>query len=366
VKTLKEEKISSWQVTALIAGYFLGTAIAMNSAVESGADAWFSELVAITVGLLVTGITAALAAIYPGKSLVQILVFCFGKTAGRIVGFCYLLFTLWLSSAVVLTFSYYNVANSFPETPLLFISICYMLVIAFAVKLGLEVIGRISEVLIVFVIIITVVTLFSCVTSFHPDAFLPMFKDGFSKPVTAGLKGSVLPFAEIFIALNILPNLNDRKKTFSVVRNGVFIAGGVILLFTIRNISVLGVDIAARNMYPAEKVFRLMPGLDVVPLLDINVIITGIVKVSVALYSAARMLGDIFELKDFKVFVLPLSALVVFGTIFLDKDMFSQIFYIAYIAPIIQMFNFVVIPLIMLIISLIKKRKPGEEVLILE
>jgi len=366
VKPLKEEKISSFQVTALIAGFFLGTSIVLNSAAESGADAWFSGLVAIAGGLILAGITAALAALHPGKSLVGILIFCFGKTAGKIIGFGYLLYSIWLSSVVVLTFSYYNVTVSFPETPILYISICYMLVIAFTVKLGLEVMGRISEVLIVFVVIIAAVTLFSFLTSFHPDAFLPMFKDGLAKPFTAGLKDSVLPFAEIFLALNILPNLNDRKKTFSVVWIAVLIAGGVLLLFTIRNISVLGVDVAARNIYPSEKVFRLMPGLDIIPLLDINVIILGIIKVSLTLYAGAKILGDIFGLKDFKTFVLPLAALDIVISVFVHRDIFTQLFVFDYIVPIVYIPILVIMPLIMMIISLIKKEKPGAEPPVLE
>lgn len=363
---LKEEKISPFQVTALIAGFFLGTSIVVNSAAESGADAWFSRLVAIAGGLILGGITAALAAMHPGKSLVEILIFCFGKTAGRIIGFGYLLYSIWLSGVVVLTFSYYNNTVSFPETPILYISICYMLVIAFAVKLGLEVMGRISEVLIVLIVIIVSVTFFSLFTSFHPDAFLPMFKDGLAKPFTAGIKDSVLPFAEIFLTLNILPNLNDRKKTFSVIWIAVLIAGGMFLLLTIRNISVLGVDVTARNVYPSEKVFRLMPGLDVIPLLDINVIILGIIKVSLALYAGAKMVGDIFGLKNFKTFVLPLAALDIVVSVFVHRDIFTQLFVSDYIVPIVYIPILVIIPLIMMIISLIKNEYSDTEPSLLE
>ncbi|MDR3643770.1 MAG: endospore germination permease [Clostridia bacterium] len=350
---MEEEKISPFQATALIAGSFLGSSIVMNPAAAAGADAWFSSLTAVVTGLVIVSMTAALAAIHPGKSLVEILIACFGRTAGRIIGFGYLLFSIWLSSAVVLTFSYYNVTISYPETPTLYISICYMLVIAFAVKIGLEVMGRISEVLIIFVVIITIVTFFSLMANFHPDAFLPMFKDGLAKPVTAGLKDST-PFAEIFLALNILPNLNDQKKTFRVTRNAVLLAGGIMFLFTIRNISVLGVDVAARDVYPSEKVFRLMPGLDIIPLLDINVIITGIIKVSVALYASAKILGDLFGLKEFKMFVLPLAALVTAVSVFVAGDFFSQSFVVINILSIAYLPILIILPMILLIVSLKK------------
>jgi spore germination protein KB len=366
VKLLKEEKISSYQMVMLIAGYFLGSSIILNPAAQDGADAWFTGLVNIAVGFLIVSITATLAMLYPGKSLVEILILCFGRTMGRIIGFFYLIFAIWLSGVTLLTFSNYSTSVSYPETPILFISICYMLIIAFAVKIGLEAMGRISEVLIVLAILISIVALLSLVTDFHPDAFLPLFKNGIAKPAVSGLMGGVLPFAEVFLALNILPNLNDKKKTFKSLTLAMLVAGGVMYLFTVRNISVLGVNMASRNVFPSEKVFRLMPVIDIIPLLDINVIVFGILKVSLALYAQAKILGDIFGFKEFKIYVLPLAALDIIVSNTLYPDFITQLYVANNIVPLMYVPVLVVMPLIMLIISLIKKNNPNEQLLKLE
>lgn len=356
---MEEEKISPLQTVAILVGFFLGTSIVMNAAAGSGPDAWFSGLVTIAGALAVTSITASLAALHPGKSLVEILIFCFGRTAGRIIGVGYLLFAVWLSGAVTFTFSYYNITVGYPETPAIFISICYILVIAFVVKMGLEVMGRISEVLIVVIMLVSLVTLFSFFTNFQPSAFLPLFKDGVAKPAVSGLKGSLLPFAEVFLALNILPNLNEPKKTFRVVWQAVLLAGGILLFFIFRNISVLGIDMAARNVYLSEKVFRLIPGLDITPLLEINVIISGVTKVSLALYSEVRIVGDLFGLKNFKILVLPFAALDTAFSVMAFGSLFDQLFIVNYIIPVAYIPILVIVPLIMFGISLIKKDKPG-------
>ncbi len=363
---MKEEKISSYQIVMLIAGFFLGTSIILNPAAKDGADAWFTGLVAIAAGLLVTCLTVTLAVKHPGQSLVEILIFCFGGVAGRIIGFFYFLFAMWLSSAVLLTFCNYSNSISYPETSILFLSICYMLIIAFAVKIGLEAMGRISEVLMVLSILITALALFSVLTDFHPDAFLPMFKNGIIKPAASGLMDGLLPFAEVFLALNIMPNLNDKKKTSKSLYLAVLVAGGIMYLFTIRNISVLGVSVAARNVFPSEKVFRLMPGLDILPLLDVNVIVFGILKVAIALYAQAKILGDIFGLKEFKINVLPLAALDVVISTILSHDFITQLYVAKNIVPLMYIPVLVVIPLNMLIISLIKKGKSNAPALKLE
>ena len=84
---MKEEKISSYQIVMLIAGFFLGTSIVLNPAAKDGADVWFTGLVAIASGLLVTCLTVTIAVKHPNKSLVEILIFCFGGVVGRIIGF---------------------------------------------------------------------------------------------------------------------------------------------------------------------------------------------------------------------------------------------------------------------------------------
>jgi spore germination protein KB len=176
----------------------------------------------------------------------------------------------------------------------------------------------------------------------------------------------VFPYAEVFLALNILPNLNDKKKTFKSLYLAVLVAGGVMYLFTIRNISVLGVNMTAINVFPSEKVFRLMPALDIIPLLDINVIVFGILKVSVVLYAQAKMLGDIFGLKEFKIYVLPLATLDIILSTTLHPDFITELYVANNIVPLMYVPVLFVMPLIMLIISLVKKENPDEHPLKLE
>jgi len=354
---VKEEQISSYQVIMLLAGFFLGTSIVMNPVIKDGADTWFSELVSIAAGILVISITAALSMRHPGKSLVEVLTICFGRKTGRIIGLFYFVFATWLSGEVILTFSNYSNSISYPETPILFLAISYMLIIAFTVKIGLEAIGRISEVLTVMAVLIASIALFSLFTDFHPNAFLPLFKNGIIKPAVDGIIGGMFPFAEIFLVLNITPNLNDKTKTFKSLILAGLLAGGTFYLFTIRNISVIGVDAAARTVFPSEKVFRLMPGIDIIPLLDINVIVCGIIKVSLILFAQARMLGDIFSLKEFKIFVLPLAALDVVVSTTLHNDFITQLYFAHNIVPLLYVPVLVAMPLVMLIISQIRKRR---------
>jgi spore germination protein KB len=141
----------------------------------------------------------------------------------------------------------------------------------------------------------------------------------------------------------------------------VLIGGGVMFIIVMRNIFVLGADVAARNVYPSVKVFQMMPVLSILPLLDINVILSGAIKIGLVLYFEAKMLGDLVGVKDFKVFVLPLAALDVAGSIFVDNNILNQLFVAAKIVTLAYIPILLIIPLIMLTISLVRKKKPRAE-----
>lgn len=350
----------------LFVGIFIGSAIVMNPAASAGEDAWFSTLVGCLSGFLVFSIIAALSVIHPGKSLIGVLIFCFGKKAGKIIGFIYVLFFLRLAGEILRNLSYYSNSVDFSETPLLFIIICYMLLVVFIVKMGLEVMGRISEVLVIFIILIIAVTFLSFFTDFHPDAFLPMFKNGVLPPAESGLKTAILPFGEGILALTILPNLNDRKKTFKVTSLSVLVSGGIFFITMARDIMTLGVSVAERYVFPSEKVFRLMLGIDIYPLLDISVIITGVIRVSIILYATAKSLAEIFDMKDFKIFVMPIAILDIANAMTLHYSLFTQLYWAENIVPFLDMPILFIMPLIMFVVSLVKKGKPGTESPVLE
>lgn len=360
--TVKEEKISVFQLTMVITGLFIGSGIALNAAFAFGADAWYGTIVSIVTALVLGGITSAIAMLHPGKAMVAILVDCYGKVAGKALSFLYMLLSMWLSSVVVLNFSFYSNTNNYPETPLMFISACYFLVIAYVVRIGMEVMARISEIMTILFFVITLFTFLTFFTDFHPDAFMPMFKNGILNVTMAGMKGSMLPFAEIFLALNVFPSVNDRLKVARSTSLAILIAGASFLLFGVRNISVLGIELAARNIYPSAKVFRLMPGINVIPLLDINVTISGILKVAFSFYAQLKLLADIFGVKEYKLLVLPCAALDVALSVTLHHDMMTMLFSDSHIVPLVYLPILVVIPIITLFVSLAKKSKTNNAV----
>lgn len=355
---MKDEKITVMQTVMLLTCFLTGTSVIINPAADSGNDAWIAMLIGWAGGYFVFLITAAVASLHPGKTLVGIMIDCFGNRAGRVLGFIYGLFFIWLAGTILHVFGYYVISVEFPETPILFIDACFMIVIAFAVRMGLETLGRMSEIFLVIFGVIIIVTFASLSIDFHILAFKPMLKNGILPPLMSGLQSSMIPFAEGIFALTVFPSVNNQKKIFEIVNITTLLTGGFLFAIMVRDIAAVGVDLSSRNIFPAEKIFRLMPGMDVYPLLDLDVIMTGILKVAVVLFAAVRTLGEVFSLKEFKILVYPTAALAVSFSTILIQNIYDQLLS-AKIYSLIYIPVFFGMTVILLFVSLIKPRAEG-------
>ncbi len=307
---MRQHTISNFQAILLLTSMMVGLGVQQNLA-DAGSDFWLAMLIGWAVGYVVMLLVAALSALHPGQCLVGILIECLGKTAGRVVGILCAAAFLFTAGDVIQQFGYYEITIEIPETPLIFITACYALVIAFAVRTGLETLGRIGEVFFPVLCAVVLITMASLFTSFHSIAFLPVLKSGWVKPVSVGLRVGMLPFASVVAALAIFPNMTEPKKVFHVVNMTSLLTGICETAIVFRNIMVTGVQLSSRNIFPYEKVFRLMPGIDVYPLLDLDVMMSGILAGGVLLFAAVRTLGEIFHLEKFQIFTLPAVALAV-------------------------------------------------------
>ena len=340
----------------MFTAFIFGSVIAMNPAAASGSDAWLAYLIGWLGGFLIFLMMAALASLHPGKTLVGILEACLGKTAGKCIGLLYALFFILLTALVVSSFGYYEITAEIPETPILFVNIFFLLVAAFAVRTGLEVIGRISEVFMIIIIIIVLVTLFSVATDFHADAFEPVLIYGLRRPLTAGLRMAMLPFGESVAALTILPHLTSRRDVFRVSNGTSLLTGALFYISMLRNIMIVGVTTSERIVFPSEKIFRLMPGIDIYPLLDFNVIAAGVIKLSVLLYAVLTTICDVFELEDPKLLLLPVIGVLAPLSQILQPTIFLMNYITLSVIPIAYIPFVIAVPFLLFLISLLRGR----------
>ncbi|MCF6230713.1 MAG: hypothetical protein L3J62_07985, partial [Gammaproteobacteria bacterium] len=102
---------------------------------------------------------------------------------------------------------------------------------------------------------------------------------------------------------------------------------------------------------------KMVPGVDIEALIATNLLIGSGIKLCVCTYAASMGISQLFKVKDYKPFVIPVSVIGIALTIWifdslLVKNNWQADIYPYYAIP----FQFV-FPLLLLITSFIKKKK---------
>lgn len=175
------EKISTWQATALLGTTIISTAILFPPVLvtqETGRDAWLAFILAAVFGALIALLAVTLSSRYPSQNLLGLAESVLGRFLGKIVGLAYFVYFIALAAFIVREFSSFMTTSFLPLTPILVFSVSIVLLSTYAGYLGLEVIGRVSE--IVFVPIVFFLWLFILLLINKTDftALLPLLETG--------------------------------------------------------------------------------------------------------------------------------------------------------------------------------------------
>ena len=106
----------------------------------------------------------------------------------------------------------------------------------------------------------------------------------------------------------------------------------------------------------------MLPGVEFDPLLDLNYILDGIIKVGILLYAAAIGITEVLNLNDYKPFVFPLTIVIVSLSIWVYNNFLEALQWATKIYPIYSSLFQIILPVFILIFSLIIKHKKNSKV----
>jgi len=351
-------RISGIQLFLLITGFLLGSRLIISPASESKTDGWLSILIAGAGGILLVTMYASIALLNPSRTLVEILRDRFGKIIGTIVAISYIWYFTHLAGLVFRDFGSFLVTTTYPRTPMEVIIAIFALTIIYAVNSGIEVMGRISEILVPIVPVLSLIIGASIVTTHDFTAFLPVLENGIKPVIKASLNLLAFPFGEAVVFLMIFPHLNKIKSLIKITTFSTLSVIGLFLYIFFRNIIILESHFLDQATFVPHLTSVLFPGLNLEPLFDVIMIIAGGIKIISAIYAAVMGLSQLIGAKDYRTFTTCIVAFSVILSIWVHENIFEVFnwagntwFY--YSIP----FQFI-IPLILLFLSLIKKADP--------
>lgn len=350
-------RISSIQLFMLLSGFLFGSTVILTPTSGAKNDAWMAILLGGAGGALLMWLYAKIAMLNPSKTLVDILRERMGKIVGSIVSVLYIWYFIHLASLVLRNFGEFICTTTLPETPMAVVIGLFAAVLVFVINSGIEVLGRLGELLVPVVPLVILIICLSIITAADFEALLPVMENGITPVLKAAFGLMTFPFGETVAFLMLFQYLNNQAKLKKVViaSAGALTLSGLVIF--LRDVFVLGSELMSRATFVPHLTTLLIPGVNVEPLVDINLLISGGIKISVCIYAAAKALCQLAGIDDYTRLTGAIATFCVVLSVWIYENVIDMFNWAEKVWPFYSIPFQIIIPVLLLLLSL--RKKPG-------
>lgn len=366
---MEKAKINASQLFVMVFMFEMGSAILVGIGTETKQDAWITVLLGMIMGIGLFLVYHRLYQYYPDLPLTGYLPKITGKFIGRILGFCYIVYFLYLSARILRDFGELLVATVYTSTPTIIVNALMLLTMVYGIYKGLEVFARAGQIYfgIVYAIALTGILLVAVAEIIHFENLFPILENGWVPIIQTVLKETItFPFGEMVTFTMILPLLNEPEKARKACIFGILLSGTNIIITLVINISVLGVDLFTRSPFPLLSTIQKIQLARFIERLDIffmlYLVIGGFFKAAIFLYAAVAGAADLFGFQDQTQLVYPLGLIVLLASIGNAQNYSEHIIEGLKVVPLLLNWPMqIIIPILLLLIAFIRHRKAGKQ-----
>ncbi|MDF2986243.1 MAG: spore germination protein amino acid permease [Eubacterium sp.] len=355
---IEKGKIDGIQLIFLTAGFIHGSILLISyiSGI-SESQTWLVILAAMIFIAPFIFLYVSLAKRFPGMNFVQINDVIYGSLLGKIISIYFIFFIFMTLSFNIRDIGSFYTNYLMPDTPMIFFLVIFSGVLAYAVTKGIEVLARVSHLLVFVMIFFAISTTLLLADKWDFSNFLPVLEISPIKFIHATHIMSSIPFGEMIIFLMIFSSLNKTEHMLKNTYIGMIIGTFSLFIVAVRNTAVLGntQTIWTSTSFQATRLVdigTILTRLDI--LIAIGQTISMFLKSSLFFYALVLALSQLLRLKSYLPLVLPLAGILVVmaATVFqspIDQLMISVNAGIIYSVPLMY-----ILPLISLIVAKIR------------
>ncbi|KAB2337720.1 GerAB/ArcD/ProY family transporter [Cytobacillus depressus] len=358
---MKNIKISSLQMAMLMYPTIMATAILSipsTTANYARQDMWLSPILASIIGFITMFVIYKLHKLFPDKTIIQMNELIIGKFLGKVLSFIFLLYFILTTGQIIRDYGEFIVSSFLFKTPLVVIISSMVLLSAFTVHAGLEVISRVCQLIFPIFVIPFILLIVLLSPEFELGNILPILERGMISPIKGAIPTSGW-FGEIIIIIFLLPYLTDKEKAY---KYGMMTVFWVMITLVILNLTVLFVlgTTTSTKVYPLMNVSRYISYADFFENLDAITmavwILGAFIKITVFYYAVVLSTTQLLNLSDYRSIVWPIGILLVEFSFWSIPNMMAlsheSSVYFPFYAFIIQ----TLIPMLLLLIAFIRKK----------
>ncbi len=357
---MNKEQINDKEAICLLTVFIVGSTLIIGIGGEVNNDKWITGIIGLFLAMPIVLIYARLQSIFQGQDIFDILKVLFGRIGGRIISLIYVWYALHLGSLVTRNFGEFVNVVALPETPMLVPMLAIGMLAVYAVKLGIEVLGRLCSYMLPNLLIILVTVLLLGIPEMKFHHLKPILASGFAPLLKSGFTSFSFPFAETVLFLGVFFTLKTKKSPYKVYFSGLIFAGTIILITTIRNVLLLG-ELGSSLYFPTHvAVGRITVGV-FLQRIEVAVAfvfaVASLIKISISLFVAVKGLSKIFNLNDYRSVVIQTGLLMILFAQILYDDIMSMTDWAMKIYPYYAFPFQVILPIGIWIMAEVKKNK---------
>jgi spore germination protein KB len=362
---MENGKISARQMGIMMFPTIVSTVVLVVPSTSGGFaknDLWLSPIWASFLGFLAVYVAYRLHQLYPKETVIQYSESILGKISGKIVGFLFISFTLFTTGVILRGYAEFIVSTFLVQTPISVIIFTMLVICFFAVRGGVEVIARMSELLIPIYLLSFVIIILLPMSDFDLRNVLPIMEHG----IGPSFMGALVPagwFTEFFLMSYLLPFLTDVEKGKKWGMISVFFTMLIMVVTNLAALFLFGVNTES-YLYPLLFIARYVSIADFIENLESIVMVLWVLgiflKVTFFYYVTVLGTAQWLQLIDYRSVIFPLGFLIgVFSFWDLPNvaeiNRYNTVSSVSYL-PVIQL----LIPLLLLLIGFIRT-KSGKE-----
>ncbi|WP_438449030.1 GerAB/ArcD/ProY family transporter [Gorillibacterium sp. sgz5001074] len=322
-------------------------------------DAWIAVIGGVILDVMLALAYAYMGVRFPKENFVQYSSTILGRGVGKVVGLCFPLFFLLACVLVMRSLGMIIHTAFLPKTPLPIITFSGFAVVAYAARKGIEVIGRIAEILGPIYFASAFVVSFMLMSSADIDRIRPLLEDGL-EPIIRGSFYIVSFYGICIMMAMFIPICNRPENGFLAKFGGVTMGGFLVGVVVFFSIVVFGYKQAINKISPSLALLRTA---SVSHFLERFEMLWMLTAVGAAIMASAQLiwafsvgLADTFGLKDYKPLILSsaLVAVVLEETSFPSQPMNAE--FLQFTFPCIAFFVETVLELLLLLFAFVLKK----------
>ncbi|MBE9914258.1 endospore germination permease [Paenibacillus donghaensis] len=322
---MNKEQISSVQLGLMMYLMVGGTSILVVpsfTAMFAGQDMWISPILGSIFGVVNVWIAWRIHRMHPGKTWIQQVKSVFGRVLGNVICAIIIFFQIDAIGLITREYAEFIVQAFLSQTPLGMIIASIVLTCSFAVRSGVEVIGRFALIFgPIFFLFVLAIFLF-LMPEYRFSNILPVFGKG----INPALKGSLEPslwFMEFWFISSFYPLV---RKEDNGLKAGIFAVLFMMLTMALTNFTCLFMygEATANLTFPFLSASRYINISDFFSHVEAIVmalwILGGFVQISMWYFTLVQSTSQWLKLKDYRLLVFPVGLLIGGFSIWVAKN----------------------------------------------